>query len=193
MGSRPQSVFFCLYMSLSVPHHMGQSVFGGLSPAFLQRPIQQTQAFARQWIEDPVLSRSSGYGTSRDDQLCAGTVFCLVLSREWGNGLLGLLWGTLRDYHRDPFPHSLLSTRQFCLGSLDAWWIRLVCRAILRITLSLSPSTFPPSLTNSLPLTRNFPAPGALASLQQIPSIMWEFPKIGGTLFWGPYNKNPTI
>ena len=21
----------------------------------------------------------------------------------------------------------------------------------------------------------------------------WEFPKIGGTLFWGPYNKNPTI
>ena len=22
---------------------------------------------------------------------------------------------------------------------------------------------------------------------------MWEFPKIGGTLFWGPYNKGPTI
>ena len=21
----------------------------------------------------------------------------------------------------------------------------------------------------------------------------WEFPKIGGTLFWGPYNKDPTI
>ena len=20
----------------------------------------------------------------------------------------------------------------------------------------------------------------------------WEFPKIGGTLFWGPYNKDPT-
>ena len=21
----------------------------------------------------------------------------------------------------------------------------------------------------------------------------WEFPKFGGTLFWGPYNKDPTI
>ena len=21
----------------------------------------------------------------------------------------------------------------------------------------------------------------------------WEFPKIRGTLFWGPYNKDPTI
>ena len=26
--------------------------------------------------------------------------FCLVLSREWGNGL----WGLYRDYYRDPFP-----------------------------------------------------------------------------------------
>ena len=25
------------------------------------------------------------------------------------------------------------------------------------------------------------------------PSNTWEFPKIGGTLFWGPYNKDPTI
>ena len=25
------------------------------------------------------------------------------------------------------------------------------------------------------------------------PAIGWEFPKIGGTLFWGPYNKDPTI
>ena len=24
-------------------------------------------------------------------------------------------------------------------------------------------------------------------------SLIWEFPKIGGTLFWGPYNKDPTI
>ena len=25
-------------------------------------------------------------------------------------------------------------------------------------------------------------------------SKIWEFPKIGGTLlFWGPYNKDPTI
>ena len=22
---------------------------------------------------------------------------------------------------------------------------------------------------------------------------IWEFPKLGGTLFWGPYNKDPTI
>ena len=22
---------------------------------------------------------------------------------------------------------------------------------------------------------------------------IWEFPKITGTLFWGPYNKDPTI
>ena len=25
------------------------------------------------------------------------------------------------------------------------------------------------------------------------PDFMWGFPKIGGTLFWGPYNKDPTI
>ena len=25
------------------------------------------------------------------------------------------------------------------------------------------------------------------------PTLIWEFPKIGGTLFWGPYNKDPTI
>ena len=36
----------------------------------------------------------------------------MVLSREWGNGLLGRLSGTLRHYHRDPFRHSLLRTRQ---------------------------------------------------------------------------------
>ena len=23
--------------------------------------------------------------------------------------------------------------------------------------------------------------------------ITWEFPKIRGTLFWGPYNRDPTI
>ena len=22
---------------------------------------------------------------------------------------------------------------------------------------------------------------------------IWEFPELGGTLFWGPYNKDPTI
>ena len=40
----------------------------------------------------------------------------LVLSREWGNGLLGLLNGTLRDYHRHPFPHSPLRTRESLLA-----------------------------------------------------------------------------
>ena len=35
--------------------------------------------------------------------------FCLVLSREWGNGLWELLLGLYRDY-RDPFPHYILST-----------------------------------------------------------------------------------
>ena len=37
--------------------------------------------------------------------------FCLMLRREWGNGLWGNSWGLYRDYYRDPFPHSLLSTR----------------------------------------------------------------------------------
>ena len=36
----------------------------------------------------------------------------MVLSREWRNGFLGLLLGTLRDYHKDPFSHSLLRTRE---------------------------------------------------------------------------------
>ena len=25
------------------------------------------------------------------------------------------------------------------------------------------------------------------------PSAIWEFPKIRGTLFWGPYNRDPII
>ena len=38
---------------------------------------------------------------------------CLVLSREWGNGLWGRLLGIIyRDYYKDPFPHSLLRTRE---------------------------------------------------------------------------------
>ena len=40
-------------------------------------------------------------------------VGCLVLSKEWGNGLWDYYWGLYRDYYTDPFPHSLLSTRQF--------------------------------------------------------------------------------
>ena len=26
-----------------------------------------------------------------------------------------------------------------------------------------------------------------------VKGVMWDFPKIGGTLSWGPYNKDPTI
>ena len=26
-----------------------------------------------------------------------------------------------------------------------------------------------------------------------MPGEIWEFPKIRGTLFWGPYNKDPTL
>ena len=37
----------------------------------------------------------------------------LVLSRAGGEWVLGPLYGTLRDYHRDPLPHSLLRTRVF--------------------------------------------------------------------------------
>ena len=32
-----------------------------------------------------------------------------------------------------------------------------------------------------------------LLSRAALPLAMWEFPKIGGTLFWRPYNKDPTI
>ena len=34
----------------------------------------------------------------------AMTSKALVPSKEWGNGFLGLLKGTLGDYHRDPSP-----------------------------------------------------------------------------------------
>ena len=30
---------------------------------------------------------------------------------------MALLYGTLRDYHRDPFPHSLLRTRESSAGA----------------------------------------------------------------------------
>ena len=26
-----------------------------------------------------------------------------------------------------------------------------------------------------------------------VPKLTWEFPKIRGTLFWGPYKKDPTF
>ena len=37
---------------------------------------------------------------------------------------------------------------------------------------------------------RNLSLASLLGLLQ---NLIWEFPKIGGTLVWGPYNKDPTI
>ena len=37
-----------------------------------------------------------------------------------------------------------------------------------------------------------FRAPGARGRVQGFSGV-WEFPKIRGTLFWGPYDKDPTI
>ena len=31
------------------------------------------------------------------------------------------------------------------------------------------------------------------AGLEYCTTHIWEFPKIRGTLFWGPYNKDPTV
>ena len=46
----------------------------------------------------------------------------------------------------------------------------------------------------SMPLCK---ALGLESTVQRKPeppdSLMWEFPKVGGTLFWGPYFKDPTI
>ena len=34
----------------------------------------------------------------------------------------------------------------------------------------------------------------SIFDLQTSPGVVnWEFPQIRGTLFWGPYNKDPTI
>ena len=56
-------------------------------------------------------------------------LYCLVLSREWGNGYWGLYYcGLCRDYCRDPFPHSLLSTREsstLLVGSLGGFGVEL--------------------------------------------------------------------
>ena len=48
----------------------------------------------------------------------------LVLRREWGNGLRGLVlyyWELYRDYYRDPFSHFLLSTRE--IGFLAVFFL----------------------------------------------------------------------
>ena len=52
---------------------------------------------------------------------------CLVLSREKG-GMGTTIGGFYRDYHRDPFPHSLLRTRQLVEGRFRAPLALLGCR-----------------------------------------------------------------
>ena len=40
------------------------------------------------------------------------------------------------------------------------------------------------------------PAPYRTYPFFRVPDydfLIWQFPKIRGTLFWGPYNKDPTI
>ena len=45
--------------------------------------------------------------------LSQGSLDCLVLSREWGKDYGDYYWGLYKDYYyRDPFPNSLLSTKQ---------------------------------------------------------------------------------
>ena len=34
---------------------------------------------------------------------------------------------------------------------------------------------------------------GLLPPQAPVCTDIWEFPKIRGTVFWGPYNKDPTI
>ena len=46
---------------------------------------------------------------------------CLVLSREGGMDYGDFYWGLCRDYHRDPLPHSLLSTSQFRVSTRHGW------------------------------------------------------------------------
>ena len=38
-----------------------------------------------------------------------------------GEWVIGTSIGDLRDYHRDPFPHSLLRTRQIRAVSASSW------------------------------------------------------------------------
>ena len=43
------------------------------------------------------------------------------------------------------------------------------------------------------PLKRSIRVPFKGSYMGSIGFRVWEFPKIRGTLFWGPYNKDPTI
>ena len=50
----------------------------------------------------------------------------------------------------------------------------------------------PLSVQGAISALRGSLKPAVLAALDQ-PATIWEFPKIRGTLFWCPYNRDPTI
>ena len=57
------------------------------------------------------------------------------------------------------------------------------------VVLARSSSTFNPDPKARSPPTRTEPNPPT----SETKAPKWEFPEIGGSLFWGPYNKDPTI
>ena len=79
----------------------------------------------------------------------------------------------------NPFPHSLLRTRQSCAWPCLPYSVHCACHLVVlrfrplrgRLCISCEPPC-------------NF--------CRSIQCIL-EFPKIKGTLFWGPYNKDHTI
>ena len=90
-------------------------------------------------------------------------LYCLVLSREGGMGY-GDYWGLHRDYYRDPFPPSLLSTRQLSVAR-SGWWHCSHCREVLW-------SSRPPDLNSHQLL---------LGTQKAIPILSFAY-----VLFWGP-------
>ena len=69
-------------------------------------------------VEDRSPISDSLWLTLRTTALCLTSV-SLVLSWEWGMGYGDYYWGLYRGYYRDPFPHSLLRTRQLCGGTVS--------------------------------------------------------------------------
>ena len=65
---------------------------------------------------------------------------------------MALLKGTLRDYHRDPFPHSLLRTRESSAGVKN-----------LRVEVPRNPNVGSPGTSTVLQICSFF---GALVSIE---------------------------
>ena len=91
------------------------------------------------------------------------------------------------------------------MGLIRSWcWSEFVGELISHFQLSCDPKQAKPSsLQLPVPWQRfrlfilRLRASGLRVSCLKHPNIntkrIWEFPKIRGTLFWGPYNKDPTI